>query len=226
MTDTVEFSTRIRSTIPENIELGLFIFDTKTCDAIKINENEYFPLASIAKFITSVFSLNRNAPLESVQKSISHHDSESYQKLNTIISDKEINDRLHELNLDVMVHKENQDKIHNIGTPEGVATFLKYLIDEELLNHENTKNILEALRTQKDPDGFRFQGQWLHMTGGLEGVCNDVGYLIIEDRPIIIAGFIKTTHVQVSWSHLEAGLRKIGEIINDRYTLNHQETHK
>ena len=226
MTDTVELCNKIMSTIPESIELGLFIMDTKTNESIKINEKEYFPLASIAKLITSVFSLNRNASLDCVQKSISLHDSECYQKLNTIISDEEINDRLLECNLNIKVQSDNQDKMNNIATPEGIGTFLTYLIDEKLLNHENTKIILDALRRQEDPDGFQFQGQWLHMTGGLQGVCNDVGYLIKDERIMILAGFIKTTNPQVNWSQLESLMMNIGELINDWFLINNLETHK
>lgn len=57
------------------------------------------------------------------------------------------------------------------------------------------------------------------MTGGMEGICNEIGYLKLEDRTIICIGFLKSIK-EIEWNKLEEIMTEIGEIILDHYIKN------
>lgn len=48
------------------------------------------------------------------------------------------------------------------------------------------------------------------MTGGLEGVCNDVGFFEVNGRTIIVVGLVEAQDNQIQWEQLEQTLQKIG----------------
>ncbi|MEI4828429.1 hypothetical protein WAX78_03000 [Bacillus sp. FJAT-53711] len=45
------FVKNVQKLIPISMELGLYLYDTKTKESLCINENKKFPLASVAKWI-------------------------------------------------------------------------------------------------------------------------------------------------------------------------------
>ncbi|MEH6892240.1 hypothetical protein V7024_21745, partial [Bacillus sp. JJ864] len=64
--------------IPSSVEIGLYLYDTKTKETLCINENKKFPLASLAKWIVSSIAFQKNeyiAPI-SIKESISKHSRE------------------------------------------------------------------------------------------------------------------------------------------------------
>ncbi|OEH93754.1 serine hydrolase [Bacillus solimangrovi] len=209
----------IKSMIPANIELGLYIYDTKTEEVTMLNESEPFPLASLAKFIASVFAMTKADSVADIQRAISHHDSQSYEQLLNNISTEQQNKKLAEMDIELKVDHNNRSLTDNVGTAEAMFKFLYELYTRALLNDEQTSIIFEALNKQVDPDGFRMCGQWLHMTGGLEGVCNDIGYWQLEDRTIILVGFIKSLDDGIQWQQLENLLMKIGDVVQSTYQL-------
>lgn len=209
----------IQLLLKENIDLGLYIYDTKSQEAFMFNEEELFPLASIAKFITAIFSMSKKASSDAVFQSIAYHDAEAYIKLNSLFTENELNHRLSSIGLEIKVNLDNRSLIENIATPKSVFLLLHALYERKLLDEESTTFILQVLEEQSDVDGFRLNGRWLHMTGGLDGVCNDVGFLVLEDRVLILVGFVKTKHSEIGWYELEALLKSIGEQIQANYKM-------
>ncbi|MEH6892467.1 serine hydrolase, partial [Bacillus sp. JJ864] len=128
---------------------------------------------------------------------------------------REINIELKYRKLNILVNKDNTSITQNCGTPASVFQFMKFLYQYE---KENTF-IFESLKEQEDPDGFRFSNQyeWLHMTGGLETVCNDVGYLYSKDRVLFCIGLVRAYGENTEWYQLEQVLKNIGELIVQTY---------
>ena len=93
----------------------------------------------------------------------------------------------------------------------------------ELIQKENEQeSIIIALEEQEDQDGFRFNEmmvveEWIHMTGGLERVCNDVGLLRIRENKLICVGSIFSNDESMKWKELEFTMRKIGKLIVEDY---------
>jgi hypothetical protein len=147
--------------------------------------------------------------------SISKHCGISYEKIMEQVPDEELNQQLRELNIDLKVNANNQDKAKNSGTAKGVFEVLYHLLNGGILDDCPKQWIMEGLRLQNDVDGFRFRkdNNWNHMTGGLDGVCNDVGYVEFGTRKIIVIGLLETKDPNVEWYQLEATMQKIGEHI-------------
>ncbi|WP_020062381.1 serine hydrolase [Bacillus sp. 123MFChir2] len=203
--------------IPSSVEIGLYLYDTKTKETLCINENKKFPLASLAKWIVGSIAFQKHeyiAPL-TIKKAISKHSREAYDSILEKIDIREINTELRYRKLDILVNKDNTSITQNCGTPASIFQFMKFLYQYE---KENTF-IFESLKEQEDPDGFRFSNQyeWLHMTGGLETVCNDVGYLYLEDRVLFCIGFVRAKGENTEWHQLEQALKNIGELIVQTY---------
>ncbi|MED1412640.1 serine hydrolase [Bacillus paramycoides] len=211
----------ITQLVPPNVKLGFYLLDTKTKEQIVINENDWFPLASVSKLITAIFALAKNINIkkEDIFNVISRHCDSSYKRLLEEISSEEINSQLAKLNIEIKVDNDNKDKVNNLGTPNGIHTILSLLLEGELLESSSKHLVIKSLEQQNDEDGFKLNkhSNWYHMTGGLEGVCNDIGYLEFEDRKIIIIGLIETTDTDTEWYHLEETLQKIGKIIMSNY---------
>ena len=92
-----------------------------------------------------------------------------------------------------------------------------------MIQKENEQeSIIIALEEQEDQDGFRFNemmvvDEWIHMTGGLERVCNDVGLLRIRENKLICVGSIFSNDESMKWKELEFTMRKIGKLIVEDY---------
>ncbi|MFD6509247.1 serine hydrolase [Bacillus sp. NPDC060175] len=211
----------ITKLVPSNVKLGFYLLDTKTKEQIVINENDWFPLASVSKLITAIFALAKNINIkrENIFNVISKHCGSSYKRLLEEISSEEINRRLVELNIEIKVDNDNKDIANNLGTPNGIHKILSLLLEGELLDSISKHLIIKSLEQQNDEDGFKLNKyyNWYHMTGGLDGVCNDIGYFEFEDRKIIVIGLIETTDTNAEWYHLEEILQKIGRIIVSNY---------
>jgi len=207
----------IKELVPSTSKLGFYLYDTMSDEHLVINENDWFPLASISKLLTAIMGLlkNPNIEREVIIDSISKHCGNSYKKIMETISDDEINLNLKKLNIDIHVLENNQDKVTNRGTAKGVFEVLHGLLDGTLLSNHPKELIIEALKLQNDRDGFRFRKEynWIHMTGGIDGVCNDVGYLEFGNRKVIIIGLLETQDPNVEWYQLECTLHEIGKYI-------------
>jgi hypothetical protein len=120
----------INELVPSTCKLGFYLYDTMLDEHLVINENDWFPLASISKLLTAVMGLlkNPNIEREVIIDSISKHCGSSYKKIIETISDKEINQELKKLTIDLHVHENNQDKVRNRGTAKGVFDILFSLL--------------------------------------------------------------------------------------------------
>ncbi|ENQ3080118.1 serine hydrolase [Bacillus cereus] len=203
--------------IPSSVEIGLYLYDTKTKETLCINENKKFPLASLAKWIVGSIAFQKHEYITpiTIKEAISKHSREAYDSIVEKIDIEEINSELQHMKLDILVNKDNTSIIQNCGTPASVFQFMKFLYQYKKEN----MLIFESLKEQEDPDGFRFSNQyeWLHMTGGLETVCNDVGYLYLEDRVLFCIGFVQAKGENTEWYQLEQVLKNIGELIVQTY---------
>ncbi len=206
----------ILSIIPENVQLGIIISDSKKGESITHNETIEFPLASLSKFIASIFALKVNAPKELIHKTISNHDHESYVKLLDYVSIEEQNKELIPFGR-IRVDRNNRSVSENSGTPKGIYNLLVHLINGQILNDTMTSFITKCLLDQSDPDGFKLSGKWSHMTGGLEGVCNDIGFIQLGDRVITVVGLVRTIDPSVEWNQLELLLDNVGQLIKKEY---------
>ncbi|ENQ3106942.1 serine hydrolase [Bacillus cereus] len=207
----------IQQLIPSSVEVGLYLYDTKTRETLCINENKKFPLASLAKWIVGSIAFQKNehiAPI-TIKEAIRKHSREAYDSILEKIDIREMNIELQHMKLDILVNKDNTSITKNCGTPASVFQFMKFLYKHETEN----MFIFESLKEQEDPDGFRFSNQheWLHMTGGLETVCNDAGYLYLEDRVLFCIGFVQASDENTEWYQLEQVLQNIGELIVQTY---------
>ncbi|MEI4803943.1 serine hydrolase [Bacillus sp. NPDC077411] len=207
----------VQQLIPSSVEIGLYLYDTKTNETLCINENKKFPLASLAKWIVGSIAFQKSehiAPM-TIKEAIRKHSREAYDCILEKIDIREMNIELQHMKLDILVNKDNTNITKNCGTPASVFQFMKFLYKHEKEN----MFIFESLKEQEDPDGFQFSNQyeWLHMTGGLETVCNDVGYLYLEDRVLFCIGFVRAYDENTAWYQLEQVLKNIGELIVQTY---------
>ena len=211
----------IKELVPSTSKLGFYLYDTMSDEHVVINENDWFPLASISKLLTAIMGLLKNPTIERkvILDSISKHCGTSYKKIIETISDIEINQELKKLDIDLHVHENNQDKVRNRGSAKGVFDILYGLLKGEIISDYSKELIMEGLKLQNDLDGFRFTKEynWIHMTGGLDGVCNDVGYIEVGDREIIVIGLLETKDPNMEWNELESTLQEIGKYIMEDY---------
>lgn len=213
----MELKEEIIRLVPEEMTLGFALYDLKTGKTILINENEEFPLASLAKFISAVIAVERGLKVqeEAIYKAIAEHSSHAYKEILLELSDEEMNTELKSRGLQIHIHADNKNKQENCGTPSAIMKFLK------MTRNHDMEVVIKALKDQNDPDGFRFQrfseGKWLHMTGGLDGVCNDIGFWKLPDRMMICVGLMKSCIDSVEWTSLEKKMKEIGEVITNAY---------
>ncbi|QPC48227.1 serine hydrolase [Mangrovibacillus cuniculi] len=216
---------KILKVIPDNIDIGFYLYDSYTKKSVSINGDIMFPIASITKFIIPAILLKEEFDIchEDVINCISKHSKKSYNTLISKCTVKEINTMLQDLSINIKVAKDNSDVIRNIGSPKSLVDFLKFIFDEENLNIEYRDLLFNSLCSQSDNDGFRFfeKGIWAHMTGGLEGVCNDLGILKLEDRKLYIVGLLITKDPSITWEVQEILLCRIGRIIKEIYAEVH-----
>lgn len=206
------FREKIIKLIPTNTRLGFYLKDTRTNETIAINEDEWFPLASIAKWVTAILVSGSNHTVnnEDVFLAISEHSNKSYMKLLRESPDLLLNELLKKLDIDCKVSLENRDIVNNIGTPKGLFRMMDLLFHEELKPDHRT-NILRGMKNQTDPDGFRLTGKWSHMTGGLNGVCNDVGFIETIEGRVMVIGLLHCPDASVEWTDLEIVMNRVGD---------------
>ncbi|UNL87542.1 serine hydrolase [Priestia koreensis] len=219
----LHFKNQITKLIPRNVELGLFLYNFQNDEKIAINENKLLPLASITKLIVACLALQNGTSLNKqvIFDSISIHSNESYNKILSELSIPEINAMFKVENTDLHINSDNRDAINNIGSAQGLYYFLSDMLVGEKLSFKDKKIVLNALKKQQDIDGFRFHdiGTWAHMTGGMDGICNDIGILEIDNQKYFIAGLVKTDDLSINWMTLEKTLQDIGEIIKQVVTV-------
>ncbi|BCB03606.1 serine hydrolase [Bacillus sp. KH172YL63] len=213
----------ILAVIPGNMRLGFYLYDTHSKQSIGINEHEWFPLASITKWITSIFvAAHHTVEEDELFSAVSEHSGSAYGKLCEKLPENTLNERLKGLEIDCRVTSENDDTIHNCGTPAGLFKVMNLLFFGP--DQEKMTAIIEGMKLQTDPDGFRFNGHWNHMTGGLAGVCNDVGYVKTEEGEVMVIGLLHTNDETVEWESLEKVMNRIGELISEANLLPLSET--
>ncbi|CAM4273298.1 hypothetical protein BAMA_20515 [Bacillus manliponensis] len=210
--------TDVQQLVPSSVKLGFYLYDTNTKESLCINENETFPLASVAKWIASSIAFQAGIVVEPVviEEAIYKHSTEAYLSILEKMSSQEINKELQQRGLELVIHKDNTSITNNYGTPASIFQLMHSLYE----SMDKSNLIFQALKQQEDFDGFRFSGpyEWLHMTGGLAGVCNDVGYLYIEDRVLLCIGLLQTNDTHIEWQTLERILQHIGALIVKKYT--------
>lgn len=203
--------------VPPKVKLGFYLLDTETQQHLEINADDPFPLASISKLITAVAVLSQNDQIAPtvVLDTVAKHCNHSYQQLLNEVSVEGINRWLKELNVNVKMDADNRNKVSNCGTPRGLAELIHLLLKGELLDIDSTQLILTAFEKQSDPDGFRFNKnhRWFHMTGGLDGVCNDVGLFEVNNRTFIVVGLVEAEDTETRWEQLEQTLQEIGSLL-------------
>ncbi|GGH87305.1 peroxiredoxin family protein [Pullulanibacillus pueri] len=202
----------IERMIQPGMRFGFYFSDLHEGTVITFNEDEWFPLASLTKMITAVLSLRNTKRFSGtvIQNTISHHSQQAYETLLEKQSVGKINQQLVALQFDIMTDQNHRDKEKNVGTPRGLYEFLSFISKENGLEAPAKDLIMKALREQADPDGFRLGGQWYHMTGGFDGVCNDIGYWDIQGRRLVIVGCLQTSDPSIPWTTLENTLQKVG----------------
>ncbi len=208
---------KIKEAVPEGMELGFALLDTKTGEKILFNAEEEFPLASVAKFITAVVAFSKSdVEGNSVTDAISVHSKEAFGELLETTGQENLNSFLKESGLNLSIDADNTDRAKNVGTPAAMMEFLSLLLEGKILPPEKLALVMDALKNQEDPDGFGFHlhaKKWLHMTGGLEGVCVDAGYVPTDDGCPIVVGFVKADPQMHEWKTFKATLGRIGNLI-------------
>ncbi|MCA1058945.1 class A beta-lactamase-related serine hydrolase [Rossellomorea aquimaris] len=208
------FRRNIINLIPPDMTFGFYMHDMGTDFSVTINEDEWFPLASIAKWITAILVSGHDCSgvKEDVYFAIREHSNTAYSNLLQKLPDQHLNELLQELDIDCKVSSHNRDIVSNIGTPSGIYKMMEPLFHERL-NPDDIESVLQGMKDQDDPDGFRFNDQWYHMTGGLEGVCNDVGFIEVDSRRIVVIGLLQSKDPTVQWTSLEKVMNRIGEVV-------------
>ncbi len=207
----------ITEQVPSNTLFGFYLYDTNSKETITINEDEWFPLASVAKWITSILVSRSNYSVanEDLYLTVCGHSNVSYMNLIEELPEQYLNESLARLNVECKVSDKNRDKVNNIGTPKGLFQMMDLLLHESS-KPDHREAILKGMKNQEDPDGFRFSLPWFHMTGGLEGVCNDIGFIKTDDVQFIVIGLLHCQDPSVEWTELEKFMRKIGDAV-ERY---------
>lgn len=131
---------KINRIIPNDFFLGFCLKDTLTGEQVCINEEESFPLASIAKFISSVGALetNNNIPEDLIRKAISNHSNESFYKMLDIVDIDTINENLCKKDINIQIDRDNTSWENNYASPISMLKFLDYLYKEKLIKEKKT----------------------------------------------------------------------------------------
>jgi hypothetical protein len=79
--------------IPPDTKIGFYLHDTKTKETVTINEDNWFPLASIAKWITAILVSRNGHPIvkEDVYLATCEHSNKSYINLLQELPDLSLN---------------------------------------------------------------------------------------------------------------------------------------
>lgn len=96
--------------------------------------------------------------------------------------------------MDLKAAKEGRE---NVSTPREMAALLEMIYRAKLLDRESSDDLLRLLSTSKDsqiprllPEGTRIANK----PGALSGVRNDVGIVLLENRPYVIS--VMTSYVR------------------------------
>jgi beta-lactamase class A len=215
----------IEEVIPEDIEIGLSILDSEG-KYYGISDNELFPLASLSKLLASIVALSMNKGVDTklISKSISEHCNDSYQTILDLCGIDAINSHFEGLGLSIIIDRDNTSEYNNVGTPKSLSCLMSSVLEYKLLNEDNVRVLSNSLQNQTDPDGFKFNRfcntdwAWAHMTGGLESICNDMGYFKSSGGYVICIGLVRAIH-KTQWVKLEETLNVIGEIIKEHLNI-------
>ena len=205
-------------------QIGLSVRHAAGGWQIGYGEQKQWPLASLAKLLTAVAylrTLDRNGEKsitaevrELVIAAVSRHDRAAscaltaraggLQAVNELLRDE----GFHQLHLTA-----DHASRENCGTPRDLTLILQRILCGELLSAHATALILEAMRGQTDPDGLRsglpVGVSWAHMTGGLDDVCNDMGFLEIPSGQLLCAVCVTGS---LPWPQLEQAVSTVGEL--------------
>ncbi|MBN8191275.1 serine hydrolase [Bacillus sp. NTK074B] len=215
--ETQALQSIITSLIPSHTLFGFYLHDTNTKETITINEDERLPLASVSKWITSILVSRSTHSVvnEDLYLTVCEHSTGSYVNLIHELPEQYLNDSLASLDVDCKVSDQNRDTVNNIGTPKGLFQMMDLLLGKGL-KPDHKEAIMKGMKHQSDPDGFCFSLPWFHMTGGLEGVCNDVGFIKTDETVVIVIGLLHCQDPLVEWNELEKLMSTIGESV-ERY---------
>lgn len=219
MKHSLQLSRHLSSSV---YSLGLAVYDEKNGRSFGFNENQHFPLASVAKLIVAASALsscNEPEPLrEQVHRAISQHDREATTDLLAHAGGVDrVNQQLRLRGLAIRIHADQRNRTENTGTPQAMVRYLQDLVNGRIVPGAGLQMVLEALKCQEDPDSMfgrvsTAPALWLHMTGGFEGVCNDVGILELPSRRVLCCLFV-TGDPQGDWSRLSAFMEDTGRLL-------------
>lgn len=189
-------------------------------EPVLLNPDRPFAMASVAKLIIAVAALRTGRPVadELVLRAVSHHDGQATGALMEAAGgEAEVNAWLSSSGWGtIRVAADNRSRTGNIATPRALHYFVSRLVAGQLLDGGGLALVRRALIEQVDPDGLLSGlspgSRWLHMTGGMDGVCNDVGILVADGREYICA-VLAEADPDGDWSQLERTVGRVGSAI-------------
>lgn len=220
--------TQLLQQLSESKTIGLALIDPQTLQRFDWNPDRRFPLGSVAKLLLAVATLQTAEGTSKgetvgglphlVQDAISRHSGDATGHLFDMVGGPEaVNLWLQSRGLAAARVAANQrDPEANSATPKVMARFLHDLLGGRPLQRPGQELVLQALAAQTDPDGM-LQGlpgdaRWAHMTGGFEGVCNDVGILSRYESTLVCCVFVQGDP-HGDWEELRETVGHIGHIV-------------
>lgn len=208
--------------------IGLALINSQTSERFGWHPVQRFPLGSVAKLLLAVAVLQMVGDMPQGEKgeelsrlvweAISLHSATATARLFDLAGGPEaVNLWLQSKGFaDASVAANQRDPEANSATPRAIAHVLAGILDGRLLHGPVQELVLRALAEQTDPDGV-LQGlpsgaRWAHMTGGFQGVCNDVGILTRPDATLICCVFIQGDP-HGDWEELREAVARIGQRI-------------
>lgn len=222
--------TRHLHQLSESKTIGLVVIDPQTLQEFSWNADRRFPLGSVAKLLLAVAVLQMVGDMPQgemgkelsrlVWEAISLHSATATSGLFDLAGGPEaVNLWLQSKGFaDASVAVNQRDPEANSATPRAIAHVLTGILDGRLLHAPAQELVLRALAEQTDPDGV-LQGlpsgaRWAHMTGGFQGVCNDVGILTKPEATLICCAFVQGDP-RGDWDELREAVARIGTIAWD-----------
>lgn len=213
--------------IASEIRLGVSVWMDGWEQEIGHNQEQRFPLASVAKLLIAAVTLQMQQQggvspqidlREPVYRAVSLHDREASTWLSTQAGGvAQINRMLAQAGLHSLHVTDHHAEPENSGTPRDLTRLLRQLTARTFPEGEAADLVLRALENQADPDGVRSgippECAWAHMTGGLTDVCNDVGIIRWDGGSALLSVMAQGA---LPWERLE---RLVGEVGRLTYHL-------
>ncbi|MHB9144544.1 MAG: serine hydrolase [Symbiobacteriia bacterium] len=204
--------------------IGLALLNPQTLWEFHWNPDRRFPLGSVAKLLLAAAALSAmdrdldDQTTHLVRDAVSLHSRRATDQLLDMVGGAEaVNTWLQSRGyIDACVASDPRDLTANSATPQAIAHFLNDLSSGRLLHSQAQGVVLSALAEQADSDGV-LQGVppgtgWAHVTGGFEGVCNDVGILAKPRSALLCCVFVQGDPAG-DWNELRETVAQVGRIV-------------